>query len=321
VAAGAVLAFGQVIREVVDTGLKTGSEAALNRSLMLFLAVVLTMAGAILARSYLLSWIGERVIADIRAAVFGRVLGLEPGQPPYRVLVAEDHPDNRALIHRLLGDAGFAVRLAEDGQQAVELFGEWHPHLILMDMRMPVLDGYEATRRIRALPGGSEVKIVALTASAFREERDAILATGCDEMVRKPIEEERLFDEYWDRLDRRMREEEAKRPKRRRSEMTLDEIELLSEMDPAEREEFLENFLPDDEPPLSRRAARKPDECPLCGLPAQTRCRCKMAESTCPNGHKWHLCPIHGTPVLGHRGVLGLCSCGLKRPYPAKDHA
>ncbi len=79
VAAGAVLAFGQVIREVVDTGLKTGSEAALNRSLMLFLAVVLTMAGAILARSYLLGWIGERVIADIRAAVFGRVLGLDVG--------------------------------------------------------------------------------------------------------------------------------------------------------------------------------------------------------------------------------------------------
>jgi ATP-binding cassette subfamily B protein len=79
VAAGAVLAFGQVIREVVDTGLKVGSEAALNRSLQLFLAVVLTMAGAILARAYLLSWIGERVIADIRAAVFGRVLGLDVG--------------------------------------------------------------------------------------------------------------------------------------------------------------------------------------------------------------------------------------------------
>ena len=79
VAAGAVLAFGQVIRSVVDTGLKLGSEAALNRSLQLFLAVVLTMAGAILARSYLLSWIGERVIADIRTAVFGRVLGLDVG--------------------------------------------------------------------------------------------------------------------------------------------------------------------------------------------------------------------------------------------------
>ena len=79
VAAGAVLAFGQVIREVVDTGLKTGSEAALNRSLMLFLVVVLAMAAAIMTRSYLLAWIGERVIADVRTAVFSRVLGLDLG--------------------------------------------------------------------------------------------------------------------------------------------------------------------------------------------------------------------------------------------------
>ena len=79
VAAGAVLAFGQVIREVVDTGLKTGSESALNRSLMLFLVVVLAMAAAIMTRSYLLAWIGERVIADVRTAVFSRVLGLDLG--------------------------------------------------------------------------------------------------------------------------------------------------------------------------------------------------------------------------------------------------
>ena len=79
VAAAAVLAFGQVIREVVDSGLKTGSEAALNRSLLLFLVVVLAMAGAIMVRSYLLAWIGERVIADVRTAVFTRVLGLDLG--------------------------------------------------------------------------------------------------------------------------------------------------------------------------------------------------------------------------------------------------
>jgi ATP-binding cassette subfamily B protein len=79
VAAGSVLAFGQVIRDVVDSGLKTGSEAALNRSLLLFLGVVGTMAGAILVRSYLLAWIGERVVADVRRAVFDRVLGLDVG--------------------------------------------------------------------------------------------------------------------------------------------------------------------------------------------------------------------------------------------------
>jgi ATP-binding cassette subfamily B protein len=79
VAAGAVLAFGQVIRVVVDTGLKTGDPAALARSLGLFLAVVAVLALAILARSYLLAWIGERVIADLRGLVFDRVLSLDPG--------------------------------------------------------------------------------------------------------------------------------------------------------------------------------------------------------------------------------------------------
>ncbi len=79
IAAGSVLAFGQVIREVVDSGLKTGSEAALTQSLLLFLAVVGAMAGAIMVRSYLLAWIGERVVADLRRAVFDRVLGLDVG--------------------------------------------------------------------------------------------------------------------------------------------------------------------------------------------------------------------------------------------------
>jgi hypothetical protein len=63
-----------------------------------------------------------------------------------------------------------------------------------MDMRMPLMDGYEATRRIRALPGGGEVKIAALTASAFRENRDDILAAGCDEMVAKPLDEQQIFE-------------------------------------------------------------------------------------------------------------------------------
>ena len=78
-AAGALLAFGQVIRVVVDTGLKTGDPAALTRSLGFFLAVVAVLALAILARSYLLAWIGERVIADLRRLVFDRVLSLDPG--------------------------------------------------------------------------------------------------------------------------------------------------------------------------------------------------------------------------------------------------
>jgi len=128
------------------------------------------------------------------AASSGRVIGLAPGQPGYRILVAEDNPDSRELIVRLLEGIGFQVRAAENGQEAVAAFADWRPHFVWMDMRMPVLDGYEATRRIRALPGGGDVRIVALTASAFQEDRAAILAVGCDEMVHKPIEEDRLFE-------------------------------------------------------------------------------------------------------------------------------
>ncbi|CAK0763036.1 Histidine kinase [Gammaproteobacteria bacterium] len=138
----------------------------------------------------------------------GRVIGLEPSQPPYRILVAEDHPDSRALITRLLGDF-FEVRMAENGRQAIELFEAWHPHFIWMDMRMPVMDGYEATRWIRTLPGGAEVKIAALTASAFEEDRAAILAAGCEEMVRKPIEEDHLFEVMARLLRLRFRYEEV----------------------------------------------------------------------------------------------------------------
>ena len=76
---GAVLAFGQVLRAVVDSGLSSGSAPALNRSLVFFLIVVTTMTVAGLARSYLLAWIGEQVVADIRTAVFGHVLGLDIG--------------------------------------------------------------------------------------------------------------------------------------------------------------------------------------------------------------------------------------------------
>ncbi len=79
VAAGAVLAFGQVFREVVDTGLKSGSPAALDQALLLFLGVVVMLAGSVLLRSYLLNWLGERVVADVRRAVFDRVLGLDVG--------------------------------------------------------------------------------------------------------------------------------------------------------------------------------------------------------------------------------------------------
>jgi signal transduction histidine kinase len=130
----------------------------------------------------------------------GRVLGLAAGQSAPRILVAEDHPDNQQVIAQLLTQAGFKVRIASDGRQALDLFQTWQPQLILMDMRMPVMDGYEATRAIRSLDGGSKLPIIALTASALDSDRSAILGAGCDEFVRKPVEAEPLFEIIAQRL-------------------------------------------------------------------------------------------------------------------------
>ncbi|HEY9697619.1 MAG TPA: ATP-binding protein [Trichocoleus sp.] len=123
-----------------------------------------------------------------------QVIGLAPNQPNYRILVVDDRWVNRQLLLRLLEPIGFEVRLAEDGQQAIALWEEWQPHLIWMDMRMPVMDGYEATRYIKAHSQGQKTVIIAFTASVFDEERAIVLAAGCDDFVRKPVSEEIVFE-------------------------------------------------------------------------------------------------------------------------------
>jgi CheY-like chemotaxis protein len=105
----------------------------------------------------------------------------------------EDNPANRLLLGSLLSEAGFEMREAENGEEAIELFEQWQPHLIWMDMRMSVMDGYEATARIRQLPGGESVKIVAVTASAFMEQHKKILESGCDDVVHKPFRANEIF--------------------------------------------------------------------------------------------------------------------------------
>jgi PAS domain S-box-containing protein len=122
-----------------------------------------------------------------------RVVAIEPGQPRYRILIAEDRPESRELLRQLLESVGFDVRTAENGEKALHLFQSWHPHFIWMDMRMPVMDGYEATRKIKASPGGHATIVVALTASAFEEDRAEVLATGCDGFLRKPLDVDEIF--------------------------------------------------------------------------------------------------------------------------------
>ncbi|HUG20059.1 MAG TPA: response regulator, partial [Planctomycetaceae bacterium] len=118
---------------------------------------------------------------------------LQSGQATCRVLIADDIEDNRQLLEQLLAPVGFEIRLATNGAEAIREFEQWRPHLILMDFRMPVMDGHEAIRRIRALAGGNEPKIIAVTASALDENRQDLLAIGADDFLSKPFREIELF--------------------------------------------------------------------------------------------------------------------------------
>ena len=121
------------------------------------------------------------------------VLRLQPGQATCRVLIADDIEDNRQLLAQLLAPVGFEIRLATNGAEAVQEFEQWRPHLILMDFRMPVMDGHEAIRRIRAMAGGEDAKIIAVTASAMDDNRQELMEIGADDFIGKPFREAELF--------------------------------------------------------------------------------------------------------------------------------
>jgi hemerythrin-like metal-binding protein len=122
------------------------------------------------------------------------VTGLAAGQPDIRVLVVDDHRENQLLLAQWLETTGFHVALAENGAEAVEQFKRWQPHFIWMDRRMPVMDGVEAVRRIRALPDGRNVRIAAVTASILKDDDDALLAAGFDAIVHKPFRRQSIFE-------------------------------------------------------------------------------------------------------------------------------
>ncbi len=123
-----------------------------------------------------------------------RVVALAPNQPPYRILVVDDRDYNRQLLVKLLKPVGFEVEEASNGIEALEIWDSYSPHLIWMDMRMPVMDGYEATKRIKGTIKGQATAVIALTASVWEEEKAVILSAGCDDFVRKPFHTEAIFE-------------------------------------------------------------------------------------------------------------------------------
>jgi signal transduction histidine kinase/CheY-like chemotaxis protein len=123
----------------------------------------------------------------------GRPVGLEEGQPHRRLLIVEDNAENRLLLRNFLEPFGFEVFEVVNGQEALDFFDELKPDLIWMDIRMPSMDGIEATRRIRARPDGAGTRIIALTAHALEDELHAIIAAGCDGFIRKPYREAEII--------------------------------------------------------------------------------------------------------------------------------
>ncbi|MTF37772.1 hybrid sensor histidine kinase/response regulator [Cyanobacterium aponinum] len=125
--------------------------------------------------------------------IMPQVVGIEANEKTYKILIVDDKEINCQLLVKLLKPFGFELKEANNGKQAVKIWEKWQPHLIFMDMRMPVMDGYEATKIIKGTTKGNATAIIAVTASVLEEEKAIILSAGCDDFVRKPFRQETIF--------------------------------------------------------------------------------------------------------------------------------
>jgi CheY-like chemotaxis protein len=119
-----------------------------------------------------------------------------------KILLVEDNEMNRDMLSRRLIRRGYEVVIAVDGQQGVDLAGSIAPDLILMDMSLPIIDGWEATRRIKADPATNSIPVIALTAHALVQDREKAMAAGCDDFDTKPVELPRLMEKIRSFLDK-----------------------------------------------------------------------------------------------------------------------
>jgi PAS domain S-box-containing protein len=123
----------------------------------------------------------------------GRVIGLKPDKPAPKVLVVDDNDGNREVLQRLLETVGFRVHEATGGREAVAVSEEWRPAMVLMDRRMPEMDGLEATRAIKASPGGGDVRVVIVTAGVLEDDEQECLQAGADGFIPKPFKDHEVM--------------------------------------------------------------------------------------------------------------------------------
>jgi len=129
------------------------------------------------------------------------VIGLAPNQIPSRILVVEDNLEISQLLLELIGAIGLHVKSAQNGIEALEIWKNWQPDLIWMDIQIPIMDGYEITGKIRNSPQGDKTKIIALSANAFIENQSFTLEAGFDDYVTKPFSKQIIFERMASHLD------------------------------------------------------------------------------------------------------------------------
>lgn len=190
--------FSQGANEILSKKKGTGLGLAISKSFVLLMGGNITVESEPEKGSLFRVEVPAKIAQPDEAGTqFGeeqQVTGLAPGLKNWQILVAEDNDENRLMLKILLEKVGFTVIEARTGREAVDAYHTVRPDFIWMDIRMPVMDGYEATRHIRKLPDGKDVPIIALTAHVFKEQEQDIIDAGCNDVLHKPIKAPQIYE-------------------------------------------------------------------------------------------------------------------------------